>query len=516
MNTKKIIGILAASVLVGTLAACGPTTNPTTAPSNDPTSENPSNEPTSGVEAGPNITEPVEISFWNTKGAPYSEVIANAIETFKAIEPNVTVTNVKQSVDISGLPNVVTKGFTSNVYPDIVEGYPDAVSTFLDYEKVVNIDKYMNDPVIGWTAEDKADIVPAYLEEGQGYLVEGTYSLPFSKSTEVLLYNKTLLNGIDLSGIDPSINNGYPLNDAYFKHMNWEDFFGKLCPALMTYNEGLSEEDKILDTTLSEYAILGYDSDDNLAITLTQQYGLPYTALDRDNYKGQALFNTPEVADKIEFIKNAAEKKYIMTKGGLGTYTNTLLSTNGVLFIVGSTAGLGKCVVEGYEIGVGYNLQPKEGGNTKIISQGPSICLLRHESDPKAELREKASWLFYKHLTNFENGLSWSLNGSYSPIRYSVMNSAEYLAAIDPENAGSVDSEAYLRATANAVIAEEDFANALYTTPVFKGSAEARTYFGGVVSQAVGGVMKGNTVTREQINTWLQEAWNNTVLAINK
>ena len=49
---------------------------------------------------------------------------------------------------------------------------------------------------IGLSAEDKADFVPAYIEEGQQYLEEGTYSLPFSKSTEILLYNKTLLNGI--------------------------------------------------------------------------------------------------------------------------------------------------------------------------------------------------------------------------------------------------------------------------------------------------------------------------------
>ena len=285
----------------------------------------------------------------------------------------------------------------------------------------------------------------------------------------------------------------------------------------MTYNEGLPADEKILDTTLPNYAILGYDSDDNLAVTLTQQYGLPYTALDRDNYKGEALFNTPAVADKIEYIKNMAAKKYIMTQGGLGTYTNSLLASNGVLFMVGSTGGLSHCVVPGYELGAAYLLSPAAGeGELKIISQGPSICLLKHEADPKAELRQQASWLFYKHLTNYENGLAWALNGGYSPIRYSVMNSAEYLTAMDPENAGATDSLQYLLATVNTIIAEEDFANAMYTTPAFKGSAAARTNFGGVVSQAVGGVMKGQEVTRAQIDQWLLEAWNNTVLAINQ
>lgn len=514
MTTKKILGVLAATLLVGTMSACGPTSKPTETPT---TNDEPTTSAPTTSDYVPFIKEEVEISFWNTKGAPYSEVIDNAIESFKALEPNVTVTNVKQSVDIGALAGVVTKGFTSNVYPDIVEGYPDAVSTYLDYEKVVKLDDLMNHPEIGLSAEDKADFVPAYLEEGQQYLEEGTYSLPFSKSTEVLLYNKTLLNGIDLSGIDSSINNAHPLNDYYFKHMNWTEFFEKLCPALMTYNESLPADEKILNTTLPNYAILGYDSDDNLAITLTQQYGLPFTALDRDSYKGEALFNTPAVADKIEYIKDMAAKKYIMTKGGLGAYTNSLLASNGVLFMVGSTGGLSHCVVPGYELGAAYLLSPAAGeGELKIISQGPSICLLKHESDPKAELRQQASWLFYKHLTNYENGLAWALNGGYSPIRYSVMNSAEYLTAMDPENAGATDSLQYLLATVNTIIAEEDFANAMYTTPAFKGSAAARTNFGGVVSQAVGGVMKGQTVDRAQIDQWLAEAWNNTVLEINK
>ena len=519
MKTKNILGVVAAALLVSAVAGCAPTTDPTsrpegpTEPTNPSVSEPGTSEPIEGVG---HIKEPVTITFWNTKGEPYSSVINNAIESFKAIEPNITVENVKQSVKISDLQSVVTKGFTSNVYPDIVEGYPDAVSTYIDYERVVELDKYINDPVIGWTEEEKADFVPAYLEEGQQYLVDGTYSLPFSKSTEILLYNKTVLNGIDLSGIDSTINDGYPLDDRYFKHMNWDEFFDKLCPALMTYNESLPADEKILDTTLPDYAILGYDSDDNFAITLTQQYGLPYTRLDRDNYKGEALFNTPEMVDKIEWVKNMAAKKYIMTQGGLGTYTNTLLKDNGVLFIIGSTGGLSRCTNAGIELGAGYILSPAAGeGELKVISQGPSICLLEHDG-PDAELRKQASWLFYKHLTNYENGLAWALNGGYSPIRYSVMNDPAYIRAMDKENAGSVDSLNHLLATVNTVIAEEDFANALYTTPAFKGSAQARTYFGGVISQAVGGVMEGQEVTRAQIEQWLAEAWNNTVLEINK
>lgn len=509
MKSKKLFGIFATVML---LASCGGATTTTTTTGG--TSQDSTDGTTSKPE-GPFIKQDVTIEFWNTKGAPYDGVINAAIESFKVVEPHVTVKNVKQSVGIGQLQGVVTKGFSTGIYPDIVEGYPDHVSTYIDYEKVVNLDTLMNDSEIGWTEDEKADYVEAYIKEGQEYIVEGTYSLPFSKSTEILLYNKTLLDGIDLSSIDPTINDGRKLNDRYFFNLTWDEFFDKLCPALMKYNESLPADEKILDTTLPDYAILGYDSDDNLSITLAQQYGLPFTSLDREVGKGEALFNTPEMVDKINWISEMASKKYIMTQGGLGTYTNSLLDKRGVLFIVSSTGGLSHCVVKGTEIGAGILPQPVKSDTTynKVISQGPSICLLKHDG-ADAELRQQASWLFYKHLTNFDNGLAWALNGGYSPIRHSVLESEEYLATIDVDNAGAHDSLNHLMAVANTAITK--FQDYFYTTPAFKGSAECRTSLGGVMAKAVGAAMTNKALTRDQIATLLEEAWNQATLAINK
>ena len=54
----------------------------------------------------------------------------------------------------------------------------------------------MEDANIGFGKEgylgdeyDASDFVPAYLEEGQQYIRQGTYSLPFLKSSEVMFYN---------------------------------------------------------------------------------------------------------------------------------------------------------------------------------------------------------------------------------------------------------------------------------------------------------------------------------------
>jgi hypothetical protein len=45
-------------------------------------------------------------------------------------------------------------------------------------------------PTIGLSAEDKADYVTAFMDEGKKYSVAGTYSLPNCKSTELMFWNK--------------------------------------------------------------------------------------------------------------------------------------------------------------------------------------------------------------------------------------------------------------------------------------------------------------------------------------
>ena len=136
-----------------------------------------------------------------------------------------------------------------------------------------------------------SDMSSAYISDGQQFQEEGTYSMPFSKSTECMFYNEDILLGLDLSGIDPEINNGNRLNADYLNNLTWEELFGHLAPALERYN---SEVSQIITPRDGVSSIVYYDSDDNLFITLTQQYGYPYTDINESGV-GEVLFNTPEM-----------------------------------------------------------------------------------------------------------------------------------------------------------------------------------------------------------------------------
>ena len=150
------------------------------------------------------ITTPTEILFKTTAGKQNQTALNRMIEDFKKIEPNVTVTLDIVSGSYQDIANNTITGFTTGDYGDIVMVYPDAVADFINYGYAFNLEPYMNNETYGLTAEDKEDLIPTFMAEGQKYTLEGTYSLPFSKSTEVVYYNKTRVLGLTLEGI----NNG--------------------------------------------------------------------------------------------------------------------------------------------------------------------------------------------------------------------------------------------------------------------------------------------------------------------
>ena len=423
---------------------------------------------------GPFVTEPTEITIWSTYNDTFQTIINNCIDEFKTMEPNVTITNTKQTGSYDQLAKMVVDGFVVDNYPDMVAAYPDAVADFISSAKGLDIDPYMNNPSYGWTEEDFDDIPTAYIEAGQKYSIPGTYSLPASKSTEAMYYNQDVLIGLDLSPIDNTINNGRPLNENYFKDMTWEELFEKLIPALDQYDQNVS---KIIDRTqFADWAWVGYDSDDNLFITLAEQYGYGYTRVNQTTGKGELLFDNDGMKDLMKKFKGYYDNHYFTTKGIIGTNVNYRSTKDAMLFSIGSTGGV-KYQFEAsnaHNVGVVAIPHPADGEQA-IISQGPDFAFLDHGSDNRA----KAIWLFYKLFTGKKYNTSWSINTGYSPIRYSVMESKEYL---DYSDASEIEEKTLDRLYALNAKYASSVNDYLFTSPVFKGSGKARTEVGKIFS----------------------------------
>ncbi len=444
-----------------------------------------------------------EIVIWTTYNDTYQTVLNNAIEEFKTIEPDVVVKNVKQQGSYQDLAKMCVDGFAVDNYPDMVAAYPDSVSDFITNAKALDIQPYMENAEYGWTEEDIADIPEAYIKLGQQYIIPGTYSLPASKSTEAMYYNQDVLIGLDLSAQDATINNGQPLNDAYLKSLTWDELFEKLVPALDLYDQAQDADHKIIDRdTFGDWAWVGYDSDDNLFITLAEQYGYGYTSIDPVTGRGSIDFNNDGMKNLMKKFKGYYDKHYFTTKGVIKTNVNYRSTVDAMLFSIGSTGGVKYQFADATKHNVGVAPIPQASlTNPKLISQGPDFAFLDHNSEKRAE----AIWKFFKLFTSTKYNTAWALASGYSPVRYSVMETEDYAEYADWE---SKDEHTLDRLTALNAVYASSVGDYQFTSPVFKGSSEARVQVGTIFAACVSAGANLDT----QIDSIFQTAVDNTKL----
>lgn len=442
------------------------------------------------------LKQKTEITLWSIIGTNNQPNLNSYIEAFKKAQPNITVTSTIISGSYNDLKEATVKGFTANAYPDLVQCYADHVAEYINYNKAVELEQFMNDATVGWTKEEYEDLITDYLEEGKEYLVEGTYSAPWCKSTEQMFYNADVLIGMDLSKYDSTINGGKPLSAEYLDNLTWDELFNKLCPAIQTHDDSVPELEKYVKTDQAYHSIFAYDSDDNLFITLAKQYGYGYTSVDKATGTASIDFNNDGMKNVLRTFHEAAEKGYIISKGSAGgNYTNNYFTLQNTLFSVGSTGGVKYQFSESNPMNVGVARIPQANAeNAYSINQGPSICMLDHNGDKNRQL---ASWLFYKFISNEENSLDWSISTGYSPIRYSVLNSAIYKAASDYESCDEKTLDrvmAYSKAKINDV-------GTLYVSPAFKGSSTCRNQVSGLMTKAL---TTSNNI--DEIDQWFADA----------
>ena len=473
-------------------------------PSEDSSSEEPS-IPSSSEEpekGHPFITEPTEIEIWATFNDTYGAVIKAFVERFKELEPNVTVNYQKKSGSYDDLREAILTGFPANNYPDVAICYPDHVAEYIEYNKVVKMDKYIDNADYGWTDEDKDDILPLYMEEVTSYSVPGTWSLPFAKSSEAMFYNATVLINLNLSDVDPTINGGNPLTEEYLNNLTWEELFNKLCPALVAKNEKLPADQKFLLNDQEYHGVIGYDSDDNLFITLAEQYGYPYTSLNQTTGVASVDFNNEGMKDLMKTFNAAYKNGYIVTKASCNnSYVNNLFTKKNLLFSIGSTGGtMYQYADDLFTVGVAP-IPHAEEGESAVINQGPGLVTFKHNDAN----RELASWLFYKFITETENTTYWAMQTSYLPIRYSAFESEMYA-----EYSDITDKEGEELLTAKVAQLSVELTPDLYYSPAFKGSATCRTQAGSVMAQC----LVEKDLTQDKLDKIFLTAYEQCILAL--
>ena len=401
----------------------------------------------------------VTVVFYHSMGAKLQGVLNTYIEEFNKLYPNITIEHSSMG-DYDGVRDQIKTQLTAGAQPNIAYCYPDHVALYNVTKKVIPLNNFIdstievtdaegNKTVLGLTAEQKADFIEGYYKEGAAFDSVGTmYTLPMSKSTEALYYNKTFFEKNNLQ-----------------VPTTWEEM-EQVCAAI-----------KAIDPNCIP---LGYDSEANWFITMCEQYGSPYTSLDKGDH---FQFNNETNRGFVKMFNDWFRKGYITTEEIHGSYTSGLFTaTEGqrCYMVIGSTGGASyqtPPTVDGNPLfETGMTTPPQVNPDApKVISQGPSLCLF--DSDNPQEV--VASWLFMKFLTtDVAFQAEFSMASGYAPVIKSVQENPTYKAWLDK-------ASGYNNLTALSVKVALSQSDAYFVSPAFNGSSVARDEVGILMQTAL-------------------------------
>jgi multiple sugar transport system substrate-binding protein len=460
---KRLFKTLACAVLAASMlfTACG--SGSSDAPQKTPTQNTPSTDKPV-VDAGPNFTVPaggydgseVNITFYHTMGQTLKPILEEYIAEFNKLYPNIHVTNES----VGGYPDVrdqISTELTVGNEPNIAYCYPDHVALYNLAGAVAHLDTLIasketvtradgSTETLGLTDAQIKDFIPGYYAEGTSFGDDHMYTMPFSKSTEVLYYNKTFFdeNGLEVP-------------------KTWDEM-GTLLEVI-----------KDIDP---ESVPLGYDSEANWFITMCEQQGSPYTSATGEHF----LFDNAQNKEFVKRFRNWYQNDLVTTQQLYGAYTSGLfVAETGTrsYMSIGSSAGAThqRPTADNsgnypFEVGIA-SIPQVDPSNPKVISQGPSVCIFKKDN-PQEVI---ASWLFVKYLTtSVEFQASFSITSGYVPVLSSVAENPIYKAHLAKADGGT-----YISALSAKVCLEQE--KAYYVSPAFNGSSKARDQVGSLMQK---------------------------------
>ena len=204
----------------------------------------------------------VTITFYHTMGQNLRDVLEMYIPEFNKLYPNIHIEH-SQVGSYDDVREQIATQIPTGQQPNIAYCYPDHVALYNLSGAVTTLDPLLDSKIevtradgtkeiLGLTDEQKADFIQGYYEEGKQFGDGLMYTMPLSKSTEVLYYNKT---SFDANGLTVPTT--------------WDEL------------EEVCRQIKAIDPTSIP---LGYDSESNWFITMCEQYGSDYTSATGDHF----------------------------------------------------------------------------------------------------------------------------------------------------------------------------------------------------------------------------------------
>ncbi len=455
------------------------------------------------VDANLDPNEEVTITFWHRMGANSQALLQSWITDFEAEYPNINVVEEKAAIDYDPLANKIALAITGGNAPDISESYPDHIARYMPSGAPLPLNTFISNPNVGYTQEEIQDFLPTLWAEGTSYDNQGTiYSMPFTKSTEALFYNKTVFD-------QHSIGEETYTEIVNSEDFKWDDVFA------------IAEDIKTWDINAVPF---GYDSTDNLFISASEQWSAPYTGLNDETGQGEILFNNETSKNMVRYFKDKVDRGLMLTRSlnGDGFMSDIYKTGRSLYMYVGSTGGtryayenMSATVFENgvpalYTGGVRAGVAPLpsyDGVTRRQIQQGPNINLYKSGS----EQQMIAAWLFVKYMTTAERSLEFSLPSGYASIRYSSYQEDAW-SNFGTHTGEPIDTKEAIEWAQDELVKQAiqiflDNSDIFFTSAVFNLSSDTRSEVGSLIDKIFAYQSTSETDLNNYIDTQYQESY---------
>lgn len=323
------------------------------------------------------VTKKTTITFWHGMSGNQQKALEKLTKDFEKENPNITV-KLENQGQYKDLQSKITSTLQSpKDLPTITQAYPGWLYTAAQNDLLVNLKPYINNSKIGWGSAAKSGIKSDLLEGAQ---IDGKqYGLPFNKSVEVLVYNKTLL-----------------------------DKYGVKVPTTM---KELKEAAKtIYEKSDHKVVGAGFDSLSNYYVLGMRNEGIDFTSkINLTSKKSKKVIN---------YYADGIKDGYFKTAGSNG-YLSGDFSNQKVAMFVGTSAGE-SFVKKGVNNKFEYGVAPRPGKWN--MQQGTDIYMFKNASKEQ----RTAAFMYMKFLTSKKSQLYWAQQTGYIPVSQSVIDSKEY------------------------------------------------------------------------------------------
>jgi multiple sugar transport system substrate-binding protein len=378
-----VLGIAGAALLSGCPAA-QQGTGSGGAPAVPSTGSNGPAPSTGSASAGNGSAGQQVLTFWHTRRGEQEKLLQAICDEYSRVNPSVKIVPEYQG-NYGDLGKKVRAAIQAKRLPALAVAYESNVTEYAKADVIRPLDGLVEDPKVGLTAKELADIPEAYLTANRYRQLRGQLlSFPFTKSNLMLYYNKSLLQKAGFSKPPET----------------WAEFERQT--AAVTQSQGKPA--------------LAFTSDASTLDGMIYSFGGNVIS----NDQSYTLFDQQPTLKMFGLLQRLAKSKNLVELSG--DDATGLFQSGQCAFMLSSSSSRASAE---REIGSDFDwdlavIPHAEGVSPVTVMYGPNICIFRSNA-----LAEAEAWKFVRYFVSPEVTARWARETGYLPIRRSAVELPE-------------------------------------------------------------------------------------------